>query len=113
MSGHRYKIRQNVTPEPERLIAPKIQARSKLSAAIEETEVVRLTRELTDERRRRVATSEVLRLLSGSHGDLKHLFDTILAKATNLCQANFGTLSLCEGDAFALWRRMMFPLALP
>ena len=49
-----------------------------------------------------MATSEVLRLLSGSHGDLNHLFDTILANATNLCQANFGTLSLCEGDAFRI-----------
>ena len=49
-----------------------------------------------------MATSEVLRVLSGSHGDLNHLFDTILANATNLCQANFGTLSLCEGDAFRI-----------
>ena len=49
-----------------------------------------------------MATSEVLRPLSGSHGDLNHLFDTILANATNLCEANFGTLSLCEGDAFRI-----------
>src|SRR5262249_46574232 len=90
------------TPEPERGNAPKVPARSKLSPATEETEVARLTRELTDERRQRVATSEVLRLLSGSHGDLNHLFDTILANATKLCQANFGTLSLCEGDAFRI-----------
>ena len=96
------KGRRRKTPEPERVNAPKSQARSKLSPAIEETEVARLTRELTDERRQRVATSEVLRLLSGSHGDLNHLFDTILANATNLCQANFGTLSLCEGDAFRI-----------
>jgi GAF domain-containing protein len=67
-----------------------------------EAELARLTRELTDERRQRMATSEVLRLLSGSHRDLNHLFDTILANATNLCQANFGTLSLCEGDAFRI-----------
>ena len=67
-----------------------------------QVELARLTRELTDERRQRMATSEVLRLLSGSHGDLNHLFDTILANATNLCQANFGTLSLCEGDAFRI-----------
>jgi hypothetical protein len=39
-------------------------------------------------------------LLSGSHGDLNRLFDTILTNATNLCQANFGTLHLYEGDAF-------------
>src|SRR5262249_6400558 len=67
-----------------------------------EAEVARLARELSDERRQRTATSEVLRLLSGSHGDLNYLFDTILANATNLCQANFGTLSLCEGDAFRI-----------
>jgi transcriptional regulator with GAF, ATPase, and Fis domain len=67
-----------------------------------QAELARLTRELTDERRQRTATSEVLRLLSGSHGDLNHLFDTILANATNLCQANFGTLSLFEGDAFRI-----------
>ena len=67
-----------------------------------QAELARLARELTDERRQRMATSEVLRLLSGSHGDLNHLFDTILANATNLCQANFGTLSLCEGDAFRI-----------
>jgi class 3 adenylate cyclase/putative methionine-R-sulfoxide reductase with GAF domain len=96
------KGRRRKTPEPERVNAPNSQARSKLSPAIEETEVARLTRELTDERRQRTATSEVLRLLSGLHGDLNHLFDTILANATNLCQANFGTLSLCEGDAFRI-----------
>jgi GAF domain len=98
--GDRIKGRRPKTPEPERGNAPKGQARSKLSPAIEKTEVARLTRELTDERRQRVATSEVLRLLSGSHGDLNHLFDIILANAKNLCQANFGTLSLCEGEAF-------------
>ena len=100
--GEPIKGRRRKTPEPKRRDAPKGQARSKLSPAIEETEVARLTRQLTDERRQRVATSEVLRLLSGSHGDLNHLFDTILANATNLCQANFGTLSLCEGDAFRI-----------
>ena len=78
------------------------QARSKLPPPAEETEVARLTRELSDERRQRTATSEVLRLLSGSHGDLNRLFDTILANATNICQANFGTMSLYEGDAFRI-----------
>ena len=94
--------RRRKTPEPERGNAPKGQARIKSTPAIEETEVARLTRDLTDERRQRTATSEVLRQLSGSHCDLNHLFDTILANATNLCQANFGTLSLYEGDAFRI-----------
>ena len=100
--GERTKGQRRKTPEPTRRNAPKVEARLKLPTAAEETEVARLTRELADERRQRTATSEVLRLLSGSHGDLNHLFDTILANATNLCQANFGTLSLCEGDAFRI-----------
>jgi GAF domain len=100
--GEQIKGRRRKTPEPKRRNAPKAQARSKLSPATEETEVAWLTRELSEERKQRVATSEVLRLLSESHGDLNHLFDTILANATNLCQANFGTLSLCEGDAFRI-----------
>jgi GAF domain-containing protein len=98
--GEPIKGRRRKTPEPERGNAPKGQAR--LSPAIEETEVARLTRELSEERKQRTATSEVLRLLSGSHGDLNRLFDTILTKATKLCQANFGTLSLCESDAFRI-----------
>ena len=100
--GEQIKSRRPKTPEPKRRNAPKAVPHSNSSATAEETEVARLTRELTDERRQRMATSEVLRLLSGSHGDLNHLFDTILANATNLCQANFGTLSLCEGDAFRI-----------
>ena len=96
------KGRRRKTPEPKRGNAPKVQARSKLPPAVERTEVARLTRELTDERRQRVATSEVLRLLSGSHGDLNRLFDTILSNATKLCQANFGALSLYEVDHFRI-----------
>ena len=100
--GGPIKGRRRKTPEPKRGNAPKVQARSKLSPATEETEVARLTRELSEERKQRTATSEVLHLLSGSHGDLNRLFDTILTNATKLCQASFGTLSLCEGDAFRI-----------
>jgi two-component system NtrC family sensor kinase len=100
--GEAIKGRRRKTPEPKRRNAPKNPGGSNSSPSDRETEVARLTRELGDERRQRTATSEVLRLLSGSHGDLNHLFDTILANATNLCQANFGTLSLYEGDAFRI-----------
>jgi GAF domain-containing protein len=100
--GETIKRRRPKTPEPERRNAPKLQARAKLSPAIGETEVTRLARQLGEERKQRTATLEVLHLLSGSHGDLNHLFDAILSSATTLCQAKFGTLSLCEGDAFRI-----------
>ena len=68
--------------------------------AVGEDEIARLTGELNEERKGRTATLEVLHLLSGSRTDLDRLFDAILSNATKLCQANFGTLFLCEGDAF-------------
>ncbi len=100
--GKSVKRRRRKVSEPKRRNASKAISRSNSSPTNEETEVAWLARELSDERRQRTATSEVLRLLSGSHGDLNHLFDTILANATNLCQANFGTLSLYESDAFRI-----------
>ena len=102
VSGEQTNRRRRKTPEPKRRNAPKAQARAKLSPGTEETKVARLTRELSDERKQRTATSAVLHLLSGSHGDLNRLFNTILTSATKLCQANFGTLSLYEGDAFRI-----------
>jgi hypothetical protein len=69
--GEPIKSRRGKMPEPKRRNAPKVQGRAKLSPAAEETEVARLTRELSEERKQRTATSEVLHLLSGSHGDLK------------------------------------------
>ena len=101
--GEPIKGRRPKTPEPKRRIAPKAPAaRSNSAAGREETEVARLTRELSEERKQRTAISEVLHLLSGSHGDLDPLFDTILTNATRLRPANFGTLSLYEGDAFRI-----------
>ena len=101
-SGERAKSRSLKATKRKRSSASDNAPSSASPHASAQAGLARLTRELADERRQRMATSEVLRLLSGSHGDLNHLFDTILANATNLCQANFGTLSLCEGDAFRI-----------
>ncbi len=98
--GEQIKGPRRKTTNPKRRNAPKAVARSNSSHDTREAEVARLARELSDERRQRTAISEVLHLLSGSHGDLSRLFDTILTNATNLCQANFGTLYLYERDAF-------------
>jgi GAF domain-containing protein len=100
--GEPIKGRRPKTPEPKRRNAPKAAARSNSAVAREETDVARLTRELSEERKQRTAISEVLHLLSGSHGDLIRLFDTILTNATKLCQAKFGALFLCEADAFRI-----------
>jgi len=44
------------------------------------------------------ATAEVLQAITTSFGDLESVFDAILANATRLCEAGFGTLWLCEGE---------------
>ena len=54
--------------------------------------------ELNEALQQQAATSEVLRLISAAPGDLQRVFAVILESATRLCQANFGTLYLAEGD---------------
>jgi signal transduction histidine kinase/CheY-like chemotaxis protein len=63
-------------------------------------EVHARTRELSEALEQQTATSEVLRIISSSPGDLQSVFEAILSNATRLCGANFGTLYLCDGDAF-------------
>jgi GAF domain-containing protein/CheY-like chemotaxis protein len=59
-----------------------------------------LTRELNEALEQQAATSEVLRVIASSAGELQPVFAAILANATRLCGAKFATLYLCDGDAF-------------
>ena len=65
-----------------------------------ETEVARLTRERDEAHERETAAAEVLRVISASPGDIQPVFAAMLSNATRLCEAKFGVLMLCEGDAF-------------
>jgi GAF domain-containing protein len=81
---------------------PKIVAKSKpqpraADAGLQER-LARNKQELNEALQQQAATSEVLRLISAAPGDLKRVFAVILESATHLCQANFGTLYLAEGD---------------
>src|SRR5215831_12083961 len=58
------------------------------------------TRELAESLEQQTAASDVLRIVSSSPGDLQPVFESMLANATRICQAKFGTLYLQEADAF-------------
>ena len=81
-------------------------------SAGEHDELTRLTRERDDALAQQVATSEVLRVISSSDGELQPVFESILANATKVCQAQFGHLMLCEGDAFRNVAMCNAPVAL-
>ena len=70
------------------------------SASDLERQLALAQRELSEAREQQAATAEVLQVISSSPGKLEHVFETILANATRLCEAKFGNLFLLENDAF-------------
>jgi signal transduction histidine kinase len=96
----------------------KVVRSSASSAPGKETELARLTRErnealeqLSEALKQQTAASEVLRLISGSPGELGAVFDAMLVNATRLCEARFGILLLWEEDAFRTVALHNAPLA--
>jgi adenylate cyclase len=67
-----------------------------------EEQVAALTRELKESREEQTATSEVLKVISSSPGELKPVFDAILENATRICEAKFGNLFLYADNSFRI-----------
>ena len=82
--------------------APKATRGRGSPAAGKETNIARLTRERDEALEQQTATSDVLRVISGSRGELESVFDAMLENATRICGAKFGTLLLREGDVFRI-----------
>src|SRR5499427_1137260 len=101
----RRSSRTTVSASRTRRSAPR-NSRKQCSTEIETTVAV-LTHELSEARRQlaealeqQTATSEVLKVISSSPGELEPVFKAMLENATKLCGASYGTMWLKEGEGF-------------
>ena len=70
------------------------------------------TRELAESLEQQTATSEVLKVISSSPGDLQSVFDAMLENAVRICNAKFGIIYRWDGELLHLLAAHNTPPAL-
>jgi class 3 adenylate cyclase len=100
--GEPVKSRHRKTVVPKRRNSLEAGVRRGSSATDRDAEVARLSQELHEALEQQTAISEVLRVISGSSGELEPVFKTILENAVRVCGAKFGNLWLRDGDNFRI-----------
>jgi GAF domain-containing protein len=93
-TANRKPAKAQQTIKAKRGAASKAARSRRPSVLSKDTDVTRLARERDDAVEQLSATSEVLKLISSSPGDLQAVFAAILANAVRICDAKFGMLML-------------------
>ena len=92
--------RQEVRPFTDKQIELVTELRRQAVIAIENTRLLNELRQRTrssEALEQQTATSEVLQVISSSPGELEPVFETMLANATRICEAKFGSLCAVRG----------------
>jgi GAF domain-containing protein len=107
--------RREVRPFTDKQIALVTNFAAQAVIAIENArllnELRQRTTDLTEALEQQTATSEVLRVISGSSGHVQPVFEAVLANAVRLCDAKFGTINRWDGEALHLVASYNVPLA--
>ena len=99
-------LRSEVRPFTDNQIALVMTFAAQAMIAIENTRLLndlrQRTNDLTEALERQTATSEVLRVISSSPGDLEPVFRTMLQNAVHICNAKAGNIYRWENDGLQL-----------
>src|SRR5450756_2512766 len=93
------KRRQRPTTKTKRRSAPKVARRRNASVPGSNEQIALLKHKLNEALEQQTATSEVLRVISSSPGELGPVFQSMLENAVRICEANFGVLFRFNSDA--------------
>ena len=103
------KTRHRNTTSPKRSTASKARRGASLSVTELQKQIERQARELGEAREQQTATSEVLKVISSSPGELQPVFEAMLESATRICEANFGGMHRLENGAVRMVTRFRVP----